>query len=136
MYYKALYIATCTTSVTATSYYYSELELRTQNAFVPALEDGIKFSDGSGEWQDSPVPSSAVCRLDEVEAILANKLEHDDSNYKITLKGDGVDISILIRLRNLELLIERYSGKYVNNYSLRSDSTGMVCNNQNKIVIS
>ena len=102
---------------------------------MPAPEDGIKFSHGSDKWFDDPVPSPAVCQLGDAEAILKSK--QDDTVYKMTLKGDGVNISIKLTPsenaedRKVEL---ENNGNVLTN--LRSENRGIVCNNLSKIVAS
>ena len=102
---------------------------------MPALEDGIKFLDGSDEWQDSPVSSPAVCQLGDVEAILTSKQE--DTVYKMTLKGEGVNVSIKLTPNEVDndrkVELENNGSDPTN---LRKESPGMVCNNQSMIVAS
>ena len=99
---------------------------------MPASEAGINFlnnQSGNDVWQKDPVPSPAVCQLDEVEAILSSK--QDETVYKMTLKGSGVDVSIkLTPKKDDESGKVELEGNENNPNNLRSDSTGMVSNKE------
>ena len=79
--------------------------------------------------------SPAVCQLDKVEVFLASKQE--DTVYKMTLKGEGVNVSIKLTPNenddDREVELENNGSDPTN---LRKKSAGMVCNNQSMIVAS
>ncbi|KAL5271867.1 hypothetical protein ACHWQZ_G000160 [Mnemiopsis leidyi] len=73
-------------------------ELKTQNAFVPIIEDGIWYK-GDGDqaaWRTEPVPSLAICQLEDVEAILGG--DQDNTEYVVEIKGSNNGIKCKVSL--------------------------------------